>query len=212
MSGTSQAAAQVSAGAAVALVKGAPDVKAAVLNCADKLSHLQNKVVNGRSLNITNILADAVVEEMQSVSCEDDFDVHGYQPTPQEAWELFSATETVEVAAGYDASYALKADGSVWAWGDNYDYALGIGRDIMPGGPTQVPGVTNIVSIQAGRYSCYALKRDGTVLRWGAGINEVPLPIPNIENVSKIWMADNLYYQKRTVHSIKVMFIQIKYT
>lgn len=47
MSGTSMAAAQVSAGAAVALSQGDADAKAAVLERADRLAHLSSKVADG---------------------------------------------------------------------------------------------------------------------------------------------------------------------
>ena len=194
MSGTSQAAAQVSAGAAEALARGDADAKAAVLERADRYTHLMNKVADGRSLNLFNVAAGVVSEGVQTVEYEDDFDVHGYQPTPEENWELFSSVETVDVAAGWGSSYALRSDGTVWAWGDNQYNALGLGMNVMPGGPTQIPGLTDIISICAEYHNCIALKNDGTIMTWGDD-GEVPMSIAGIDSATKIWAAGGFYYQ-----------------
>ena len=51
---------------------------------------------------------------------------------------------------------ALKKDGTVCAWGDNYK------------GQTNVPmGLTNVIAIAAGTYHSLALKADGRVVSWG---------------------------------------------
>jgi hypothetical protein len=61
---------------------------------------------------------------------------------------------------------ALRADGTVLAWGDN-TY-----------GQTTIPGtVTNVTAIATGNDHCLALKADGTVIAWGrndAGQTTVP--------------------------------------
>lgn len=168
MSGTSMAAAQVSAGAAVAAGLGRADVKAAVLESADKFSHLGNKVAGGRSLSVENLVEGVQSDEVKVVDYADNFDVHGYAPTPEESWGLYSASETVDVAAGSGTSYALKADGTVWAWGDNSYFGLGESASISYRTyPAQVPGLTDIVQISASSNHCYALKSDGTVMAWG---------------------------------------------
>ena len=51
---------------------------------------------------------------------------------------------------------ALKADGTVIAWGDN-----GYGQTNLPG------GLTNVVAIAAGWDHSLALKQDGSVVGWG---------------------------------------------
>ena len=67
---------------------------------------------------------------------------------------------------------ALKADGTVVAWGDN-TY-----------GQTNVPQpATNVVAIAAGAYHGLALKADGTVVAWGANVNgqtNVPVWLTNV--------------------------------
>ena len=62
----------------------------------------------------------------------------------------------VAVAAGSSHSLALKADGTVVAWGDN-DF-----------GQSDVPaGLSGVVAVAAGGDHSLALKADGTVVAWG---------------------------------------------
>jgi alpha-tubulin suppressor-like RCC1 family protein len=70
----------------------------------------------------------------------------------------------VQVAAGPAASYALRSDGTVWAWGndDAVDGALT---------PTQVPGLAGVTQIAAGDSGyVLALRSDGTVWGWGSDL------------------------------------------
>ena len=72
----------------------------------------------------------------------------------------------VSVAAGSSYSLALKADGTVWAWGNNADGVFGTGR----GGnvPTQVPGLSSIIGIDVGsKYSAFAVDLVGNAWGWG---------------------------------------------
>ena len=74
-----------------------------------------------------------------------------------------------QVAASSDGSLALKADGSLWAWGDNYFGQLGIAATAGTSGahpvPTQVPGTYTQVS--AGLRYTLALRADGSLWAWG---------------------------------------------
>jgi alpha-tubulin suppressor-like RCC1 family protein len=71
------------------------------------------------------------------------------------------------VAAGYNHYLALKPDGRVLAWGDNYHGQLGTGDKEDRITPVLVQGLSNIISIQSGYYHNLALRSDGTVWSWG---------------------------------------------
>lgn len=62
---------------------------------------------------------------------------------------------------------ALKADGTVWAWGHNEFGQLGDGTTTDRRTPLAVPGLTGVVAVATGAYHSLALKADGTVWRWG---------------------------------------------
>ncbi len=78
---------------------------------------------------------------------------------------------TGAIAVGEASSYALKADGTVWAWGDNLYGQLGDGTYTTRLTPTQVPGLVDVVAIAAGAYHVLAVKADGTVWAWGRNIS-----------------------------------------
>jgi alpha-tubulin suppressor-like RCC1 family protein len=94
-------------------------------------------------------------------------------------WPLASVPVEIEglrgvmaIAAGGDTAYALRRDGSVWAWGDDSFGALGCRtRGQFADRPTRVCGLTHVVSIAAGSSTGYAVLRDGSVWAWGRGID-----------------------------------------
>ena len=76
------------------------------------------------------------------------------------------------IAAGADTVYALRRDGSVWAWGDDGFGALGTHtRRQFVDRPTRVRGLAHVVAIAAGSATAYALLSDGSVWAWGRGID-----------------------------------------
>jgi alpha-tubulin suppressor-like RCC1 family protein len=85
-------------------------------------------------------------------------------PTPT----LVPGTYT-QVAAGNDHSLGLRADGTLYAWGDNYESQLGnpvnSGLDIPTTTPTQVAGT--YTQVVAGSYHTLALRADGSLWAWG---------------------------------------------
>lgn len=170
MSGTSMAAAAVSGGAALAAQLGEENIKERVLETADQLSNLGQKVSGGRALNLAN-LTEGIPGEEKTVSPAEDFDVHGYQPTTAEIWEQFCALDNKQIAAGGDFTMVLKGDGTVYAWGDNTNGQLGVeNQDASQrerAEPGQIPGLSGIIAVAAGPGYGLALKNDGTVYAWG---------------------------------------------
>ncbi len=80
------------------------------------------------------------------------------------------------VAASMNTSYAIAANGTVRAWGENTDGQAGIGiEDGFLSSPTTVltaaaTPLTGIVAISAGADNGFALRADGTVWAWGDGL------------------------------------------
>ena len=68
-----------------------------------------------------------------------------------------------QVSAGANTSYAIKTDGTLWAWGQNDYGQLGDGTMVNKGYPTQIGTDTNWASVQAGYRHCIALKTDGSL-------------------------------------------------
>ncbi len=72
------------------------------------------------------------------------------------------------IAAGYYHTLALKAGGSVLAWGYNFSNQLGTGVSAGPSSLIQVNGVSQVTAISAGDAHSVALEADGSVWTWGA--------------------------------------------
>lgn len=79
----------------------------------------------------------------------------------------------IAITAGAQHSLALKADGSVWAWGSNWYGQLGSSVDFFHPNPKpgQVAEVTGAIAIAAGRQHSLAVTRDETVWAWGLNLN-----------------------------------------
>ncbi|MFN2569486.1 MAG: RCC1 domain-containing protein, partial [Candidatus Dormibacteria bacterium] len=71
------------------------------------------------------------------------------------------------VAAGESHSLALRADGSVMAWGGNDSGQLGVGSVASKKTPVQVPELTGVTAIAAAGKHNLALKADGSIWAWG---------------------------------------------
>ena len=85
--------------------------------------------------------------------------------TPVQASGL---TNVVGIAAGQAFSLAVKADGTVWGWGSNFNNALGLPSGTFSvNAPVQIAGINNVQKVSAGGSHSVALKHDGTVWSWG---------------------------------------------
>jgi alpha-tubulin suppressor-like RCC1 family protein len=77
-----------------------------------------------------------------------------------------SASDWAAVSAGSGHTVALKADGSLWAWGQNDTGQLGDGTIKSRNAPVQVGTESDWVAIAAASYSM-GLKSDGSLWAWG---------------------------------------------
>ena len=76
----------------------------------------------------------------------------------------------VSASAGGRHSVAVKADGTLWAWGSNYEGQLGTGTTLYAPVPVQVG--TGYASVAAGAAHTIARAIDGSL--WGFGSNPIP--------------------------------------
>ena len=76
-------------------------------------------------------------------------------------------TDIIDIAVGGNVSFALKNDGTVWAWGANYYGQLGNGNNTDSNVPVKVNLLNGIIAISVKSSHCLALKNDGTVWSWG---------------------------------------------
>jgi alpha-tubulin suppressor-like RCC1 family protein len=79
----------------------------------------------------------------------------------------------IQVAAGTRHSLALKADGSVYAWGQNTNSQLGNNdpTSASKSSPVPVSGSHAFIQVAAGGNHSLALKADGSVYTWGYNSN-----------------------------------------
>ena len=83
-------------------------------------------------------------------------------PVDREAYVITGA-----VAAGDQYTVALKADGTVWSWGQNTHGQIGDGSFNSTEVPIQAAGLSGVVAISTRGQHTLALKADGTVWAWG---------------------------------------------
>lgn len=170
-SGTSMSTAIVSGIAAAVQntdqMAGSIELKQRLLNTADKLSNLQETIVEGRRINSVDAISNISKSNVIQNQAENDFDINGYDPTYDQLYNLFASGVMTKVAAGDQTSLVLKSDGTVWAWGDNVKGQCGNGTSVSSVALSQVIGLTNVIGIAAGSGHALAVKSDGTVWSWG---------------------------------------------
>jgi alpha-tubulin suppressor-like RCC1 family protein len=71
------------------------------------------------------------------------------------------------ISLGSGHNIAIKNDGTLWAWGFNYNGQLGDGTKISSAIPIQIGKDSNWLMVSAGGNSSFAIKTDGTLWAWG---------------------------------------------
>ena len=71
------------------------------------------------------------------------------------------------VTLGYDMSFGLKTDGTLWSWGKGDTGRTGLNIVTAVSSPTQIPGTT-WANVHSDAYGGAATKTDGTLWVWGS--------------------------------------------
>jgi len=114
-------------------------------------------------------------------------------------------TNIIAMSAGSERTLALRADGTVWAWGCNSDSLLGDGTIVaqrntpvqVVAGTTDGTHLTDIIAVSMGNHHSLALRADGTISAWGRNIGGLigdgtttlrcmPVQVENLSNVTVI--------------------------
>lgn len=114
-------------------------------------------------------------------------------------------SDATQVAGGYFHGVALRANGTVVAWGHNGNGQLGDGTDTDSPTPVQMQGITNAIAVAASYEGSMALLANGTVVAWGANqfgelgqggtagpeacgdpCSPTPVPVPGLSGVVAI--------------------------
>ena len=74
--------------------------------------------------------------------------------------------DVVAVSCGVNHTAAIKTDGSLWTWGDNYCCQLGNGTTDNSNIPVKV--LDNVAFVSCGYQHTAAIKTDGTLWTWGS--------------------------------------------
>jgi alpha-tubulin suppressor-like RCC1 family protein len=72
-----------------------------------------------------------------------------------------------QAVAGGIHTLAIKQDGTLWAWGDNWAGSLGTGTTSNSAVPLQVGSATNWIKVWAGILESVGLQSDGSLWYWG---------------------------------------------
>ena len=104
---------------------------------------------------------------------------HPYPPK-----QVPGLTDVVSVDAHTNIAVALKADGTVWAWGHNDGYNLGDGTTTTRHSPVQVQGLTTkIKALSTLLTFTLAVDTGGEVWVWGGWWHKKPDKLPDLRNI-----------------------------
>lgn len=108
------------------------------------------------------------------------------------------------ISAGGYSFFALKNDGTVYAWGINDNGQLGLGCYLNGcsrySTPTRINNLSNVIDISAGSLHTIVVKSDGSVFGWGrtyegqlgpntsnsSWVHQAPIQIQNLSNIKTV--------------------------
>ncbi len=113
------------------------------------------------------------------------------QPTTK---KLTGLPKIVAISAGVWHAMALDTSGTVWVWGSNEDWQLGIHGSTCESSPLPLGGLPPIKAIATGWFASAAVTEAGKVLFWGRrGLRGFTQPalITNLDEVMSVSLGGN---------------------
>ncbi|PRC94317.1 ankyrin repeat domain-containing protein [Solimicrobium silvestre] len=111
-----------------------------------------------------------------------------FNPKPQVAF-----TQAAGIGAGVESTYAYRADGTVWGWGDPWSEQLGFKTtarkktDPTTSAPRHIATVNEIVQLATGGSTVIARTAEGKLISWGVHYESVrDLPMGLRKNVMSL--------------------------
>ena len=95
----------------------------------------------------------------------------------------YRTTDYSICSSGDQNGWAIRTDGTMWAWGRNQNGALGQNNNTSSNHPLQIPGTTWDKLADGGSQGMAAIKTDGTLWTWGYN-NKGQLGLNNRTNYS----------------------------
>jgi alpha-tubulin suppressor-like RCC1 family protein len=97
-------------------------------------------------------------------------DAYG-SPNASKPVRVGNAVDWITVSGGEGHTCAVRAPGTMWCWGRNTNYELGLGttNPDQLRAPTQVGMLTDWTFVELGQDDACALRADGTLWGWGDG-------------------------------------------
>jgi alpha-tubulin suppressor-like RCC1 family protein len=102
----------------------------------------------------------------------------------------------VSIAASIDAGFAVLGDGTLLAWGRNWEGQLGDGTFDLRPTPALVPGIADAVRVSAGSMSKHVLAqlRTNVVMGWGYYSIGNAVPVPSSSTTTPVLVPLPLQY------------------
>ncbi|MBI4484821.1 MAG: hypothetical protein HY655_02310, partial [Acidobacteria bacterium] len=99
-------------------------------------------------------------------------------------------TGAVAVTAANGSSFALRADGTVRAWGASTNGQLGDGTTGNRPMAGPVPDLTDVTDVEAGAFHCLARRADGTIWGWGGNASGQLADGTTIDRLTPVQVRD----------------------
>lgn len=121
----------------------------------------------------------------------------GCQNSHSIAAPVIGLSNVIAIAAGGSHGVALKADGTVWAWGRGDNGQLGNGTFSSSSFPVEAIGIDDAQAIAAGAFHVLVLRSDGTVWTMGSNVygglgdgtydfHNIPIQVAGLNNVIQV--------------------------